>query len=79
MAPPVESFLASELQNHINQLPNGKRRKGGDVDLKKCSLHELVQYSCYLEGDPKASDSVIKCKPCADGLMVETTAFEGGD
>ena len=62
MAPPIKSFPVSELSQHINTLPNGKRRKGGDIDVTKCDLVELVQYSCHLKGDPK-TNAVIQCEP----------------
>lgn len=63
MAPPIEAFPISELHHRVSVLPNGKRRKVGDVDLKKCDLMELVQYSCHLKGDPKSRNAVIQCEP----------------
>ena len=63
MAPPVEAFPASELAERINVLPNGRRRKGGDIDLDRCELLELVQYSCHLKSRPQAQQSVIQCEP----------------
>ena len=63
MAPPESSFPPSELQHHINKLPNGKRRKDEDIDLKKCDLVELVQYDCPLAKDPKTGETVIRCSP----------------
>ena len=63
MTPPIEPFPASELHHRVNVLPNGKRRKGGDIDLKQCELMELVQYACHLKGDPKVKSSVIQCEP----------------
>ena len=63
MAPPIEAFPASEIHHRINVLPNGKRRKGGDIDLSRCELLELVQYSCHLQGDRKSRDAVIRCEP----------------
>lgn len=63
MAPPIETFPASELLERINTLPNGRRRKGGDVDLSECELLELVQYSCHLKGNPKSRESIIQCEP----------------
>ena len=63
MAPPVEEFPVSELENRVNVQSNGRRRKGGDIDLRKCELLELVQYECGLEGDEKDRDSVIVCAP----------------
>ena len=63
MAPPIEAFPASELAHRINTLPNGRRRKGGDIDLSKCDLLELVQYSCDINGNEKSSQAVIQCVP----------------
>ena len=63
MAPHVETFSVSELAYRINTLPNGKRRKGGDIDLSKCELLELVQYSCGLKGGRKSRQAVIRCEP----------------
>ena len=63
MAPPVETFPASELAYRVNILPNGKRRKGGDIDLSKCELLEFVQYSCGLRGNQKSRQAVIQCEP----------------
>ena len=63
MAPPVDPFPASELHHRVNVLPNGKRRKGGDVDLKKCELVELVQYEVSVKGDRKDKNSIIQCQP----------------
>ena len=57
MGPPVQSFPTEELEARVNILPNGRRRKGGDVELNGCELMELVQYSCELNG------SVIQCQP----------------
>lgn len=63
MAPPIEAFPASELTERINTLPNGRRRKGGDIHLSKCELLELVQYSCHLKGSPQSRQSIIQCEP----------------
>ena len=63
MAPPVESFPVSKLAERINTLPNGKRRKGKDIDLSKCELLELVQYNCYLKGEARDPRAVIQCAP----------------
>ena len=61
MAPPVEAFPASELPWRIHTTGQGKRRKGGNIDLRNCELLELVQYDCKVnEKEPNAS---IKCYP----------------
>lgn len=86
MAPPIEAFPVSELEDRVNIQSNGRRRKGGDIDLRKCELLELLQYECRLKGSKKDRQSVIQCAPviklfrrCAGGLIVETTAWEGED
>ena len=63
MAPPLEPFPLSELEARINTLPNGRRRKGGDIDLRKCELLELVQYECGLKGSQKDRQAIIQCAP----------------
>lgn len=63
MAPPIEAFPATQLLERINTLPNGKRRKGRDIDLSKCELLEFVQYDCRLKGEPNSRDAVIQCAP----------------
>ena len=63
MAPPVEAFPVSELENRINVQLNGRRRKGGDIDLRKCELLELVQYECGLKETEKDRRPIIHCEP----------------
>ena len=63
MAPPIEAFPISELEDRINVQPNGRRRKGEDIDLRKCELLELVQYECRLKGSEKDRRSIIQCAP----------------
>ena len=63
MGPPIEAFPTSELATRVNVLPNGRRRKGGDVEISRCELLELVQYSCHLKGSPTSPQSVIQCEP----------------
>ena len=62
MAPPVEAFPVSELEDRINVQLNGRRRKGGDIDLRKCELLELVQYECGLKRSEDRR-SIIQCEP----------------
>ncbi|KAM0799040.1 hypothetical protein BDR22DRAFT_890862 [Usnea florida] len=91
MSPPVEAFPVSELEDRVNVQPNGRRRKGGDIDLRKCELLELVQYECGFVTDQRAVMSyklrrqqpIVRCTPivklfrrCAGGLMVETTDWD---
>ena len=63
MAPPVEAFPVSELEDRINVQLNGRRRKGGDIDLRKCELLELVQYECDLKVSEKDRRPIIQCIP----------------
>ncbi|PIB03110.1 hypothetical protein CB0940_11722 [Cercospora beticola] len=82
MPPVVEAFHASELESRLNTLPSGKARKPPIQELKKdCELKELLQYNCEPEGE-KGKQRVV-CRPvlrllrqCANGLTVETTAWE---
>lgn len=60
MAPPIETFPASQLPYRIQVAANGKRRKGKKIQLSDCELREMVQYSCWLEGTKK---DVTICKP----------------
>jgi len=79
MAPKLDYFPPSELPSRVQYVASGKKRKQ-PVDLKKCELKELLQYECDVDKkDPRA----IKCWPlvrsfrlCANGLTVETTAWE---
>lgn len=71
MAPPVEAFPVSELEDRVNIQSNGRRRKGGDIDLRKCELLELVQYECGFVTDRKAvmlyklrrQQPIVQCTP----------------
>ena len=62
MAPPVEAFQASELPERVQITALGRRRKE-PVDLEKCELLEMVQYSCWLEGGKRSQQADIKCEP----------------
>ena len=63
MPPPALVFPASQLPDRVHTLPNGKRRKGEPIDLKKCELIEFVNYSCYLKEDAKGRLAIIHCEP----------------
>lgn len=71
MAPPSETFSASELLSRVQVKANGKRRKGEEIRLEDCELLEMVQYSCWLEGKKK---DVTKCRP-----IVKLFRRYGGD
>ncbi|KAK2759939.1 hypothetical protein FQN54_002675 [Arachnomyces sp. PD_36] len=86
MAPLVEVWPASELPDRVQVVRSGfkdKRRKD-PIDLEKCKLMEMVQYSCNPPTEPPPGPGVVHCKPivrlfrrCAQGVTVETTAWEG--
>ena len=63
MAPPIEAFPISELEQRVNVQSNGRRRKGGDIDIGKCELLELVQYKCDVKEKKKDQRSFIQCAP----------------
>jgi hypothetical protein len=64
MAPPTEAFPAAELPYRVQITTQGKRRKGGDIDLKKCELLEMVQYSCLVAGEQtRRSRQPVRCYP----------------
>ncbi|KAI1749553.1 hypothetical protein F4782DRAFT_533353 [Xylaria castorea] len=71
MSPPCRVFPASQLPTEI-QLDEGKRRKGGKIDLSACELLSMVQYDCQIDR-PDLSNS-----PYRKGTFtVETTMWEG--
>ncbi|THC92297.1 hypothetical protein EYZ11_008247 [Aspergillus tanneri] len=86
MAPLVPVFSAESLPGHVSIIRKNfqeRRRKGGPVELEKCKLMEMVQYSCNPPQDGIPKPGVVTCKPvvrlfrrCANGLTVETTAWE---
>ncbi|KAI0426338.1 hypothetical protein F5Y09DRAFT_345797 [Xylaria sp. FL1042] len=72
MAPPCRVFPASQLPTEIQLNENGKRRKGGKIDLSACELLSMVQYDCQIDR-PELSSS-----PDQKGeFFVETTVWEG--
>ncbi|KAI1112693.1 hypothetical protein F5Y14DRAFT_421102 [Nemania sp. NC0429] len=85
MTPPCRVFPASQLPAEI-QVNDGKRRKGGRIDLSACELLSMVQYDCQVS-EPHLNDSPVKCWPvqrwfrrCQDRketFLVETTMWEG--
>ncbi|KAK1148769.1 hypothetical protein N8T08_008654 [Aspergillus melleus] len=86
MAPLVPVFHAETLPDHVSIIRKNfveRRRKGGPVELEKCKLLEMVQYSCNPPQNGIPKPGVVVCKPvvrlfrrCANGLTVETTAWE---
>lgn len=61
MTPPCRVFPASQLPTEI-QMNDGKRRKGGKIDLSACELLSMVQYDCLIDR-PDLNDSRVKCWP----------------
>ncbi|GAD97444.1 hypothetical protein ANI_1_1378084 [Paecilomyces variotii No. 5] len=86
MAPLVPVFPTEALPERVNVVYKGwkeKRRKGPQVDLEKCELREMLQYSCNPPQEGVPSPGVVVCKPvlrlfrrCAGGLTIETTSWE---
>ena len=58
----VEAFPAWQLPARVQYTPDGKKRKEA-VDLKKCALKEMVQYSCDLHGPRSDPTSKVVCEP----------------
>ena len=75
MAPPLNIFPASKLPDRIHMLPNGKRRKGEPIDLKKCELLEMINYDCRLKGDESDPKAVIRCEPLVKLFRKYVTVF----
>lgn len=75
MTPPVESFPASQLQQRVESMADGRRQKGQMVDLRNCELLEMVQYSCRLCRDP-GRESMISCKPIMRLFRRWVTVFD---
>ncbi|RAH66867.1 uncharacterized protein BO66DRAFT_394380 [Aspergillus aculeatinus CBS 121060] len=66
MAPLVPVFHAETLPEHVNISTKNfqeKRRKGGPVELEKCQLLEMVQYSCNPPQGGIPKPGVIVCQP----------------
>ncbi|KAL2218363.1 hypothetical protein M432DRAFT_612713 [Thermoascus aurantiacus ATCC 26904] len=87
MAPLIPIFPTTALPERVQILQTTtfkeKRRKGGPIDLDKCALLEMLQYSCNPPHEGVPEPGVVRCRPvvrlfrrCAGGLTVETTAWE---
>lgn len=66
MAPLVPIFPTEALPERVNVVYRGwkeKRRKGPQIDLDKCELREMLQYSCNPPQDGIPSPGVVVCKP----------------
>lgn len=64
MAPLSEIFYASSLPDKV-QVTNAKfrqKRRKTQIDLAKCPLMEMVQYSCNPPTEEPPEPGVIKCK-----------------
>lgn len=66
MSPPVERWSAAELPVRAKATMQGRRRKGV-IELEKCELFEMLQYSCVVEGQTDAErhsrDARVVCRP----------------
>jgi hypothetical protein len=62
MAPPLESWPASELPDRTRGNAKGDFRKGFDGDMKKCELLEMLQFECGIE-KPGVKLSPVRCRP----------------
>lgn len=69
MAPPVETWTASELPLRVTGDVHGKRRKGVEgLELEKCEMLEILQYSCVVQGLERGEvtkESIVMCTPIA--------------
>ena len=66
MAPLIPIFPSTDLPDRVQIVHSAfkeKRRKGDPIDLEKCALLELVQYSCNPPSEGIQAPGVVKCKP----------------
>lgn len=66
MAPPTQSFSVDRLPDHVNTVQQDfqvKKRKGPQVELEKCPLFEMMQYSCNPPSGGMPERGQIICKP----------------
>lgn len=67
MAPLVPIFPTPSLPERVQILQTTtykeKRRKGGPIDLEKCALLEMLQYSCNPPAEGVPEPGVVRCKP----------------
>jgi hypothetical protein len=62
MAPLVEAFPPSQLEERIQTKLNGKVQKP-PIELKQCQLKEMMQYMCDLDGPKNDPQSRVVCEP----------------
>ncbi len=62
MAPPVESWPARELPDHVQVNIKGRRRKD-KIDLSRCELFELILYECTVLDGGKSREAPVVCSP----------------
>lgn len=62
MTPPCRVFPASNLPAEIQIDDQGKRRKGGRIDLSACELLAMTQYDCQIDR-PDLANSPVRCWP----------------
>jgi hypothetical protein len=51
------------FSSQIEYKSRRNRRRKKPVDLQKCELVEMVQYSCDIAKDERDGGTVIKCEP----------------
>jgi hypothetical protein len=62
MAPPVESWSARELPDHVQVTVEGRRRKDL-IELEKCELVRMVQYECFVVDEGRRPGAPVVCRP----------------
>lgn len=62
MAPLIEAFPSSQLQERAQFKPDGKKRKPA-INLKDCALKEMLQHTCDLDGPREDPRSKVVCEP----------------
>lgn len=59
--PQINTFHAEDLEQHVNTLSNGKRRKQPIKDLTKdCQLLQLPAYNCDVI--KQGGERIVECK-----------------
>jgi len=63
MAPPVEAFPPSQLEERVNYTEKGKWRKPA-VKLEECKLLVMMQYYCRVSAQTRRDPhGVVICEP----------------
>jgi Mitochondrial export protein Som1 len=62
MAPPVESWSATELPDRVQVTAEGRRRKD-QIELSRCELMQMVQYECFVADGGRRPGAPVVCRP----------------